>query len=149
LRQRLVVAAVAAATVLCGSVAVAATPGTYEGWLYKASGKRWKGSTTTLAVTETAAGQRFRLSVYAMRLGCPYLDEDGNQARARFRFVQRGVVQGDRIDDTREFPQGDATHVVRVRGTFTGRRFRGRVTVDSAPGITGACTGSARVRARR
>src|SRR5688500_19209840 len=32
LRQRLVVAAVTAATVLCGSVAVAATPGTYEGW---------------------------------------------------------------------------------------------------------------------
>ena len=104
---------------------------------------------TTLAVTETAAGQRFRLSVYRMRLGCPYLDDDGDQARARFRFVQRGVVQDDRIDDTREFPEGDPTHVVRLRGTFTGRRFRGRVTVASAPGITGACTGSARVRVRR
>ncbi len=148
-RTRSLAVGVLAAALLLVPAAIAATPGKYEGFLFKASGERWTGTKTTLTVRDTDFGQRFRLSVYNMRLGCPYLDDDGDQARARFRFVQRGVVQGDRIDDTREFPEGDATHLVRVRGTFTGRRFRGRVTVDSAPGITGACTGSARVRARR
>ena len=117
-----------------------------EGWLYKASGERWKGSQTTLTVTEEAGGQRFRLSVYNMRLGCPYLDRHGDQARARFRFVQTGLVNGDVIDDTREFPAQNPTHRIRFRGRFDGTRFTGRMTVGSAPGVAGACTGSARVK---
>ena len=144
------VAGAAAAVALSGvGVAFAATPGTYEGWLYKASGERWKGSLTTLRVTETAAGQRFRMSVYNMRLGCPYRDKNGNPARARFRFVHRGVVTGNTIDDTRQYPMEDPTHEVRVRGRFVGRRFAGRIRVTAAPGVTGTCTGSARVRVRR
>ena len=147
--RRLVVAAVVAAAVLCASVAGAATTGSYEGWLYKKSGERWRATMTTLTVTDAVEGQRFRLSVYNMRLGCPYLNDDGSQAHARFRLVHTGVVEGNRIDDTREYPEQNPSHLVRVRGTFTGARFRGRITVRSAPGITGACTGSARVRARR
>jgi hypothetical protein len=130
-------------------VALAADNGTYEGWLYKASGERWKGSFTSMSVTENANGQRFRLSVYNMRLGCPYLDKNGKQAKARFRFVHRGVVEGSTIDDTRSYPAENPTHEVRVRGRFVGRRFSGRIRVDSAPGVAGACTGSARVRVSR
>jgi hypothetical protein len=59
------------------------------------------------------------------------------------------VVEGSRIDDTRDYPRVDPTHRVRVRGAFSGRRFRGRVRVSAAPGVTGACTGSAGVRVRR
>ncbi len=147
--RRAVAAACAVAAVSAGGVALAAEAGTYEGWLYKASGERWKGSVSTLSVTETAAGQRFRLSVYNMRLGCPYLDRNGKPARARFRFIHRGVVDGDAIDDTRQYPMEDPTHEVRVRGRFVGRRFVGRIRVDAAPGVAGACTGSARVRVRR
>ena len=142
-------AAAAAVAVAGGGAAFAATPGTYEGWLYKSDGERWRGSFTTLSVTETVAGQRFRLSVYNMRLGCPYRDHNGKQVRAKFRFVHRGVVTGDAIDDTREYPVDDPTHEIRVRGLFVGRRFVGRIRVDSAPGVTGACTGSARVRVSR
>ena len=151
-RARPIAAACAAAALIAivVSVASAATAGTYEGWLFKASGERWKASFTTLTVRDTAAGQRFRLSVYNMRLGCPYLDKYGRPARARFRFVHRGPVEGQRIDDTREYPSDDPTHIVRVRGTFVDdRRFSGRITVRSAPGIVGACTGSARVRVNR
>ena len=140
------VAALAAAFLLV-PVAVAATPGTYEGWLYTAKGKRWKGTLTTLTVNQ--AGDRFRLSTYNMRLGCPYLDKNGEPARARFRLVHRGLVSGNFIDDTRQYPMEDPTHEVRVRGRFTGRRFLGRISVYSAPGVTGACTGAARVRVRR
>jgi hypothetical protein len=136
-----------AAALLVVPVALAATAGTYEGWLYKASGKRWTGTMTTVTVAQTDFGQRFRFSVYNMRLGCPYLDKNGNQARARFRFVQTGLVNGDVIDDTREYPAQNPTHRVRIRGRFVGDRFSGRVTVGSAPGVAGACTGSARVRA--
>jgi hypothetical protein len=141
----------AALAVACGSagVALAADTGTYDGWLYKADGTRWKGSSTKLSVTETAAGQRFRLSVYNMRLGCPYLDRDGKPAKARFRFVHRGVVEGNVIDDTRQYPVDDPSHEVRVRGRFVGKRFTGRIRVDSAPGVAGACTGSARVKVSR
>ena len=142
-------AAAVAVAVSGAGVAFAATPGTYEGWLYKASGERWKGSMTTLSVTETAAGQRFRLSVYNMRLGCPYRDKTGRQAKVRFRFVHRGVVTGNAIDDTRQYPMEDPTHEVRVRGRFVGRRFAGRIRVTAVPGTTGVCTGSARVRVRR
>jgi opacity protein-like surface antigen len=149
MRLRVVIVAALAAALLSAAVAVAATPGTYDGWLYKADGARWKGSFTTLTVRDTARGQRFRLSVYNMRLGCPYLDKYGNQAKARFRFVQQGVVEGQRIDDTRGYPADDPTEMVRVRGSFTGGRFAGRITVSSAPGVAGACTGSARVRASR
>ena len=150
MRRRLTGAALAAAVLVCASVAIAATPGSYEGWLYKKSGERWRATMTTLTVTDTADGsQRFRLSVYNMRLGCPYLDKYGRGARARFRLVHTGVVEGNRIDDTREYPDEDPTHLVRVRGRFSGGAFRGRITADSAPGVTGACTGSARVRARR
>ena len=145
-RARLVAAACTVAAAIIVTTAFAATAGTYEGWLYKASGERWKGSFTTLTVRDTAGGQRFRLSVYNMRLGCPYLDRFGRPARARFRFVHRGVVEGQRIDDTREYPADDPSHVVRVRGTFVGDRFSGRIVVRSAPGIAGACVGSARVR---
>ncbi len=149
LRRSAAAACVAAAAVLLVPVAVAATPGSYEGWLYKASGERWRASFSELTVRDTAAGQRFRLSVYNMRLGCPYLDESGRAARARFRFVHRGVVSGARIDDTRSYPKVDPTHRVRVRGTFVDRRFSGRITVRSAPGIAGACEGSARIRVSR
>ena len=145
-------AAAAAAVVLSGAgLAYAATPGTYEGWLYKVSdGERWKGSHTTLTVTDTARGQRFRLSVYNMRLHCPYPDRTGRAARARLRFVQRGIVTGDAIDDTRQYPTAeDPSHEIRVRGVFTGRRFAGRIRVTAAPGVTGACEGRARVRVRR
>jgi hypothetical protein len=150
-RRLLAVAAVVAAVAsLCVGVAVAAAPGKYEGWLYKASGERWSASFSTLTVRDGERGQRFRLSVYNMRLGCPYLDRYGRQARARFRFVHRGVVEGARIDDTREYPKDDPSHVVRVRGTFVNdSRFSGRITVRSAPGIAGACEGSARVRVSR
>jgi hypothetical protein len=144
-----VVAALAAALLATAAVALAATPGTYDGWLYTANGERWKASFTTLTVRDTAAGQRFRLSVYNMRLGCPYLDKYGNPATARFRFVHRGVVEGQRIDDTRGYPSDDPTQMVRVRGTFDGGGFAGRITVSSAPGVAGACTGSARVRVSR
>jgi hypothetical protein len=147
LRLRVVAVAVLAAAVLLVPAAVAATPGTYEGWLYKGNGERWRGTPTTLTVN--AAGDRFRLSTYNMRLGCPYLDRNGDQARARFRFVLRGVVSGQFIDDSRAYPRTDPTHEIRVRGRFVGRRFVGRIRVDSAPGITGACTGAARVRATR
>ena len=147
--RALALAAATAAAATGAGVAVAATPGTYEGWLYKTSGERWKGSMTTLTVRDTAGGQRFRLSVYNMRLGCPYLDRNGNPAKARFRFVHRGIVTGTFIDDTRQYPMEDPTHEVRVRGRFTGRRFVGRIRVTSAPGVSGACTGSARVRVRR
>ena len=145
----LAAALVAVAGLVFASLAFAATAGVYEGWLYKSNGERWRATFTTLTVRDTAAGQRFRLSVYNMRLGCPYLDENGNQAHARFRFVHRGVVDGNRIDDTREYPRDDPTQIVRVRGTFSGRRFTGRITVRSAPGVAGACTGSARVRVNR
>ncbi|HEV2813104.1 MAG TPA: hypothetical protein VGW10_07635 [Solirubrobacteraceae bacterium] len=146
----MVAALAAVALSMAVGVAVAATPGTYEGWLYKSSGERWRGTFTTLTVPDTDGEERFRLSVYNMRLGCPYLDRNGNPARARFRFVYRGIVQGQRIDDTRGFPSGDnPTNMVRVRGTFVGRRFAGRITVSSAPGVAGACTGSARVRVTR
>ena len=149
MRLRASAAAVLAAALLLVPVAVAATPGTYEGWLYKASGERWRASFSEMTVRDTARGQRFRLSVYNMRLGCPYLNPDGSPARARFRFVHRGVVEGQRIDDTRNYPREDPTQVVRIRGTFVDRRFAGRITVDSAPGVAGACTGSARVRVSR
>ena len=149
MRTRTLAVAVVAAALLLVPVAVAATPGTYEGFLFKASGKRWTGTQTTLTVRDTDFGQRFRLSVYNMRLGCPYLDEDGRPARARFRFVHQGIVNGDVIDDTREYPEQDPTHRVRVRGRFIGRRFSGRIVVRSAPGITGACVGSARVLVSR
>ena len=147
--RRLVAAAAAAVALGCASVALAADVGTYDGWLYKASGERWKGTFTKLTVTDTVAGQRFRLSVYNMRLGCPYLNRNGKPARARFRFIHRGIVEGNRIDDTRQYPKEDPTHEVRVRGRFSGRSFRGRIRVSSAPGIVGACVGSARVRVRR
>ena len=151
MRRRLIAAACAAVTLLGASAAFAATTGTYEGWLYKKSGERWRGTMTTLTVTDEADGEQgFRLSVYNMRLGCPYLDKYGNPARARFRFVHTGVVEDTRIDDTREFPSEDEpTHLVRLRGRFSGRGFRGRVTVRSAPGVSGACVGAARVRVRR
>jgi hypothetical protein len=148
MRRAAAVAAVAAGALLV-PVAIAATPGTYEGWLYKASGARWTGTPTTLRVYDTDRGQRFRFSTYNMRLTCPYLDRYGRQAKARFRFVHRGVVEGARIDDTRDYPRTNPTHRVRIRGTFVGRRFGGRVRVSAAPGITGTCTGSARVRVRR
>ena len=112
-------------------------------------GERWKGSLTTLTVRDTDRGQRFRLSVYNMRLGCPYLDRNGKPVRARFRFIHRGIVTGDAIDDTRQYPMEDPTHEVRIRGLFVGRRFIGRIRVSAAPGVAGACTGSARVRVRR
>lgn len=148
--RKLIVAASLAVALTGVGVAVAATTGTYDGWLYRVSdGERWKGSLTTLTVTDTDLGQRFRLSVYNMRLGCPYRDKNGNPARARFRFVHRGVVTGNSIDDTREYPVDDPTHEIRVRGVFVGRRFVGRVRVSAARGVTGACTGSARVRVRR
>ena len=148
--RRLVLTAVMAVALLLVPVAVAATPDRYEGWLYKANGERWKGTSSLMDVRDTAFGQRFRLSVYNMRLGCPYLDKNGNQAKARFRFIFRdGNVSGDYINDVGEFPDdGQPTHRVRVVGKFTGRRFEGRVTVRSAPGITGACTGSARILVR-
>jgi hypothetical protein len=148
-RARSLAVGVLAAALLLVPAATAATPGTYTGWLYKASGERWKGTFTRVAVRDTERGQRFRLSVYSMRLGCPYLDKNGRQARARFRFVQTGLVNGDVIDDTREYPEQNPTHRVRVRGRFVGRRFSGRIVVGSAPGVAGACTGSARVRASR
>jgi hypothetical protein len=148
--MRRVVAAVAAAAVLSVvGVAVAATPGTYEGWLYKASGERWKGSFSTLTVRDTRFGQRFRLSVRNMRLGCPYRDRNGKQVRKRFRFIHRGKVLGGAIDDTRQYPKRNPTHEVRVRGLFVGRRFVGRVRVRPARGLVGQCTGSAAVRVRR
>jgi hypothetical protein len=147
--RKALAAAAAAAVTLSAGVAVGAPLGTYEGWLYKANGKRWKGTFTTLSVTETARGQRFRLSTYNMRLGCPYLDRNGKPARARFRFVHRGLVTANTIDDTRQYPRDDPTHEVRVRGRFTGRRFVGRIRVAAAPGVAGACTGSARVRVSR
>ena len=149
--RRAALAGLSTASLLLVPVAVAATPGTYEGWLYKANGERWKGSQTTLTVRDFADGQRFRLSVYNMRLGCPYLDRNGNQAKARFRFVFRnGIVDGDAIDHTGSYPsERDPSHRVRVRGRFVGRRFRGRIRVSAAPGIAGACTGSARVRVSR
>jgi hypothetical protein len=56
-------------------------------------------------------------------------------------------VAGDRIDDTRLLEGGN--NQVRVIGTFTGDRFAGRVRVSGAPGVRDACTGTARVRARR
>ena len=135
------------AAVLLAGVAFAATPGTYEGWLYKSNGDRWTGTMTTLTVND--AGDRFRLSVYNMRLSCPYLDRNGDPAKARFRFVQRGVVNGETIDATADFPTGSPTHKVRVTGQFIGRRFVGRIRVSAAPNVAGACTGSAHVRARR
>jgi hypothetical protein len=147
--RKALVAAACAVVSLGAGVAVAADAGTYDGWLYKANGARWKASFTSLTVTETAAGQRFRLSVYNMRLGCPYLDRNGKQAKARFRLIHRGVVEGNVIDDTRQYPEENPTHEVRVRGRFVGRRFSGRIRVDSAPGVAGACTGRARVRVRR
>ena len=147
--RRSVLAAALAVALCGGSLAVAADTGTYEGWLYKADGKRWKGSFSTMSVTENANGQRFRLSVYNMRLGCPYLDRNGKQAKARFRFVHRGVVEGVVVDDTRQYPAEDPTHEVRVRGRFVERRFSGRITVRPAPGIAGACSGSARVKVTR
>jgi hypothetical protein len=147
--KRTLIAAGLCALVLLVPVAVAATPGTYDGWLYKADGTRWKASFTTLSVRDTARGQRFRLSVYNMRLGCPYLDKYGRQAKARFRFVHQGVVEGQRIDDTRGYPKDDPTQTVRVRGTFVSGEFRGRIKVSSAPGVAGACTGAARVRVSR
>ena len=148
-RMKRTVLAAGLVACLLVSVAVAATPGTYDGWLYKANGERWRATFTTLTVRDTAGGQRFRLSVYNMRLGCPYLDKHGKQAHARFRFVHNGIVEGQRIDDTRQYPKTSPTHEVRVRGTFTGRRFTGRIDVDSAPGVAGACTGSARVKVTR
>jgi hypothetical protein len=148
MRRAVAVAALATAALLV-PVAVAATPGTYTGSLYKASGERWSGTPTTMYVYDRPQGQRFTLSSYNMRLTCPYLDRYGRQARARFRFVHRGVVEGSRIDDTRDYPRTNPTHRVRIRGTFVGRRFGGRVRVTSAPGITGACTGSVRVRVSR
>ena len=148
MRARPGAVAALAATVVLVPAATAATPGTYKGWLYTAKGERWKGTRTTLTVNR--GRDRFRLSTYNMRLGCPYLDRNGEPARARFRFVHRGVVSGDFIDDTRQYPREDPTHEVRVRGRFIGRRrFRGRITVRSAPGVVGACTGSARVRVAR
>ncbi len=149
MRRRIAAAVCVAAALLLVPVAVAATPGTYDGWLYKADGERWRASFSELRVRETPRGQQFRLSVYNMRLGCPYPDRNGRPVRALFRFVHRGPVEGARIDDTRRFPKSDPTHLVRLRGTFVGRRFSGRITVRSAPGVTGACTGSARVRVAR
>jgi hypothetical protein len=132
-----------AATALLVPVAVAATPGTYRGWLYKASGERWTATQTRLTVRDTDFGQRFELSTYNMRLAC------GDGSRARFRFVHRGVVEGAFIDDTRDYPPRRPTHRVRIRGTFVEGRFGGRVRVTAAPGRTRACTGAARVRVRR
>ena len=148
MRRAVALAAAGAAAVLV-PVAVAATPGTYEGWLHKPSGERWKGTPTTLRVYDTAFGQRFRLSTYNMRLTCPYPSSTGGPDTARFRFVHRGVVQGAYIDDTRNYPRRDPSHRVRIRGRFTGRRFEGSVRVTAAPGVVGACTGSARIRLRR
>ena len=149
--RRLVLTSVLAGALLLVPVAIAATPGTYEGWLHKPNGERYKGSLSLLTVRDTAQGQRFRLSVYNMRLGCPYLDKNGRKAKARFRFVYRdGDVDGSFINSVGEFPDdGSPTHRVRVVGRFIGRRFDGRVTVRSAPGITGACTGSSRIVVRR
>ena len=144
--KRTVVVAALAMSLLAG-VALAATPGTYEGWLYKKNGSRLKGTFSILSVND--AGDRFRLSVYNMPLTCPYLDRNGNQAKARFRFIHRGIVQGDFIDDTREYPKDSPTQIVRITGRFTGSRFSGNVRVSSAPQVAGACTGSARIRVSR
>ena len=147
MRRTALVGAVGAVVVSGAAAAFAATPGTYEGWLYKANGERWTGSLSTLTVSDS--GDRFRLSVYNMRLGCPYLDRNGNPAKARFRFIHRGVVNGETIDDTREYPRQSPTHLVRVRGQFVGRRFVGRIRVSAAPRVAGACTGRARIRVAR
>ena len=149
MRRRGVAVATLAATALLVPVAVAATPGTYRGWLYKASGERWTATQTRLTVRDTDFGQRFELSTYNMRLTCPYPDRTGAPAQRRFRFIHRGVVEGAFIDDTRQYPERNPTHRVRIRGTFVGRRFGGRVRVSAAPGRTGVCTGAARVRVRR
>ncbi|HEX2084491.1 MAG TPA: hypothetical protein VHF89_02325 [Solirubrobacteraceae bacterium] len=151
MRARVAGVAVTAAAMLLVPVAVAATPGTYEGWLYNSKGKRYSGTFTMLTVRDTPRGQRFRLSTYNMRLTCPWLDRNGRLARARFRFVHRGLVAGDFIDDTRSYPKDDPTptHEVRIRGRFVGPRFSGRIRVDPAPGVTGTCTGGARVRVTR
>jgi hypothetical protein len=144
--MRMCLPAVVALCVVAGA-AVAATPGDYEGWLYKKNGTRHKGTLSKLTVEP--GGDRFRLSVYNMPLSCPYLDRNGDPARARFRFIQRGVIIDNAIDDTREYPSDSPTHVVRVRGSFVGRRFRGTIRVSSAPRVAGACTGSARIRVSR
>ena len=146
-RMKRTVVVVGLTTSLLAGVAVAATPGTYEGWLYAKNGKRLKGTFSTLSVND--AGDRFRLSVYNMPLNCPYLDRNGNPAKARFRFIQRGIVQGNFIDDTREYPKGSPTQIVRITGRFVGSRFSGRIRVSSAPQVAGACTGPAKVRVRR
>ena len=149
--KRTVPAIAAAVALLAAGVAVAATPGTYEGWLYKGkgNGKRVPGSLSLLTVSEQGErGQIFRLSVYNMPLACPYLDDNGDPARARFRFIHRGFVEGDFIDDTRQYPRTNPSHVVRIRGRFDGNTFRGRVTVRAAAQIVGACTGTARIRVR-
>ena len=139
------VAAAAAAAIGFTAAAFAATPGTYEGWLFDSSGDRIR-STFTKVIVRGDAGDRFTLSTWNLPLTCPYLDRNGDPARARMRLIHRGVVDGARIDDTREF---EDTHLVRVRGRFVGRRFSGRVSVYPQPRVTGACSGSVRVRARR
>ncbi len=149
MRLRSPLLAATTAGLLLVPVAVAATPGDYDGWLYDNAGNRYTGTFTTMRVWDTARDQRFRLSSYNMRLTCPYLDRDGNFVRARFRFVHRGLTSGSFVDDTRNYPKKNPSHRVRIRGVFDGRTFRGRVTVTAAPRVTGACTGSARVRVTR
>ena len=144
--RRSVAVAVLGAALLLVPVAVAATPGRYNGWLYKANGHRWSGTVTMLDVADTPAGQRFRLSLYNMRLTCPYVDRRGRVVRQRLRLVQQGIVQGDFIDDTRRL---NRTQLVRVRGRFIDRRFAGRITVGPRAGLTGVCGGSAHVRVGR
>ena len=144
-RAVLLAAVVVCAALLTAPAAPAATAGTYAGSLFQ-SGERVRGSNVRLVVLE--GGDRFTLRARRMRLTCPFPDDDGSgAATVRLRLVHRGDVDGDRIDDTRILEGGN--NQVRVTGEFTGRRFAGRIRVSGAPGVTGACSGTARVRANR
>jgi hypothetical protein len=136
--KRLAVAAGAALVV--GALvpsAFAVSDGTWSGSLYQ-DGKRVAGSNARLVVRN--GGDRFTLRARRMRLRC-------SSGPLRLAFIHRGVVSGERIDDTRLLEGGN--NEVRVTGVFVDGRFEGRVRVTGAPGVRAACTGRARIRLTR
>ena len=117
--------------------AVAATPGEYEGSLWQ-RGAKVKNSLARVVVNED--GDRFTLGARRMKLRCP-----GKPSSVRLRLQHRGVVAPDgHVDDARLLE--GSNNQVRVVGRFTGERFTGSIRVTGAPGVEGACKGTARIR---
>ena len=134
--KRAAVASVLALAVLAPA-AFAATAGEYTGSLWQ-NGAKVKNSNARIVVNED--GDRFLLGARRMKLHCP-----SKPRTVRLRLLHKGVIAPDgHVDDARLLEGGN--NQVRVVGQFTDSSFTGSIRVTGAPGVTGACTGTARIR---